>query len=301
MRYIFIIINIFKLFDLALEVLFITCLYHILGIAVIKLFFQIITLLLSMIIWLTTNFSIHKVLFNILKCFWLIWKARWWRCISMPAIYRFILSILPIGKKHLTIFLISLGLYITIFRAKLVHFLIVDQKDIKIINKTRCLQKMVGEFSNKSKMTFTGSNDIFTKIYNTMIYRINTLLDGMIFDTKLSKVFSYGWSGICKDNISETKYLLFSQINTLLFSAFKKQLHISIKLVKNRSSTTISIIIHLSFIKKHDRDTIDIDIWRQVDLFIVVIKNYNFEDKIIIYFNKLVFLLVDFLKYEGLF
>ena len=49
--------------------------------------------------------------------------------------HRFISLILPVGKKYLIIFPTSLWLYIVPYRTRLVHWLIVDDKDIEIINK----------------------------------------------------------------------------------------------------------------------------------------------------------------------
>lgn len=57
------------------------------------------------------------------------------------------------------------------------------------------------------------------------------------------------------------KYLLFSQIMILLFEVFKKQLYISIKLVKSKNIIITSIIINLSLIKKYDKNIININIW----------------------------------------
>lgn len=54
----------------------------------------------------------------------------------MLAKHESILLILLVGKKDLIIFAIGLRLYITIYRAKLVYCLIVDDKGIKIIKKT---------------------------------------------------------------------------------------------------------------------------------------------------------------------
>ena len=56
------------------------------------------------------------------------------------------------------------------------------------------------------------------------------------------------------------KYLLFSQIMILLFEVFKKQLYISIKLVKSKNIIITSIIINLSLIKKYDKNIININI-----------------------------------------
>ena len=54
----------------------------------------------------------------------------------MPATHRFILLILLVDKKYLIIiFSISFRLYIILCKAVLMHCLIVDNKNIKIINK----------------------------------------------------------------------------------------------------------------------------------------------------------------------
>lgn len=49
---------------------FITWLIFILKLTITKLLFRGITLLLSIICWSTTGFSIHKILYCTLKCFW---------------------------------------------------------------------------------------------------------------------------------------------------------------------------------------------------------------------------------------
>lgn len=78
----------------------------------------------------------------------------------------------------------------------------------------------------------------------------------------------------------------------------KKQLHINIKLVKSRNITAIGIIICLSLTKKHDRDTLDINIWQQSDLSTLIIKNCEFEFKIVTGTAKFVFVFVKFVKYN---
>ena len=79
-----------------------------------------------------------------------------------------------------------------------------------------------------------------------MIYKIDTLLYGIKLGTKLLRAFSYRQSRSCKDDISEAKCLLLSQIKTLLLKVLEKQLDISRKLVKGRFVTTIGVIAYLS-------------------------------------------------------
>lgn len=78
----------------------------------------------------------------------------------------------------------------------------------------------------------------------------------------------------------------------------KKQLHINIKLVKNRNITVIGIIICLSLTEKHDRGILDINIWRQSDLSTLIKKNCEFEFKIVTDAAKFVFVFVKFVKYN---
>ena len=87
----------------------------------------------------------------------------------------------------------------------------------------------------------------------------------------------------------------------LPLKTLKKQLHIRTKLVKDRSASAIGIIMHFNLTKKHNRGTIDISIWRQFDLSILVIKDCDFEVEIITCAAKLVFFLVDFVKHNKLF
>ena len=140
----------------------------------------------------------------------------------MPATYRSILLILPVGKKYLIIFPISLWLYIILYRAKFVHCLVVDDRGIKIINKTWCLERRVGKAYSKSRIISTGSNDVFTKVYSAMICKIDTLLYGIKLSTNLSKAFGCRQSRICGNDISKAKCLPFSQIKTLLLEVLKK-------------------------------------------------------------------------------
>lgn len=82
------------------------------------------------------------------------------------------------------------------------------------------------------------------KIYNAVIYKTYILLYGIKLSTKLPQVFCYRQSRICGNNIGKAKYLLFSQVETLLLRALKKQLYIFVKLVKSRNVIIISIIMH---------------------------------------------------------
>lgn len=84
-------------------------------------------------------------------------------------------------------------------------------------------------------MIFTYLNDVFTKVYNIVVCKIYIPLYGIKFSIKLSKVFGYKQSKICADDICKAKYLSFSQVKISLLKTFKKQLHISTKLVKDKS------------------------------------------------------------------
>lgn len=156
----------------------------------------------------------------------------------------------------------------------------------------------VGKAGSKSRIISTSSDDVFTKIYSAVIYKIDTSLYNIKLNTKLLKAFSYRQSQICRNDISKARYLLFSQIKMLPLKALKEQLHISIKLVKGRSVTTINIIIQFSLTEKHDKSTLDIDIQRQSDLSILIIKNCNFEIKIVTGAAKFIFDFVNFIKHN---
>lgn len=90
------------------------------------------------------------------------------------------------------------------------------------------------------------------EVYNFIIYKIYTLLYSVKLNRKLTKIFNYRQSRICRDNISKIKYLSFSQVKTLQLRTLKKQLHIGTKLVKVRSITMIGIIMCLSLTGKHN-------------------------------------------------
>lgn len=128
----------------------------------------------------------------------------------MQAIYKSISSIPTVGKKYFIFFSIVLKLKIILHRAKLIYYLVVDDEDRKIIDKAWCIWKKIGEASSKSRITFICSNNIFAKVYNTVICRIYTLLYSIKLNIKLAKVFFCKQSCICGDNIGETKCLPFS-------------------------------------------------------------------------------------------
>lgn len=50
---------------------------------------------------------------------------------------------------------------------------------------------MINKASNKNKMIFTMLNNIFAKVYSTMICEIYTLLYSIKHDTKFMNVFGY--------------------------------------------------------------------------------------------------------------
>lgn len=59
-------------------------------------------------------------------------------------------------------------------------------------------------------------------MYIIIIYKIDILLYGIKLDIKFLKIFDYNQSEIYDNNIYKTKYLLFYQIEILLFKIFKK-------------------------------------------------------------------------------
>ena len=95
-------------------------------------------------------------------------------------------------------------------------------------------------------MTSIYLNNIFAEVYNAVIRKIYISLYDIKLSTKLAKAFYYRQSRICRNNVSEVKCLLFSQIKTLPLKAFKKKLYIGAKLVKNRDVITIGIKMHMS-------------------------------------------------------
>ena len=87
----------------------------------------------------------------------------------------------------------------------------------------------------------------------------------------------------------------------LLLEVFKEQPYIGRKLVKGKNVTTINIIICLNLTEKHNRGTINKDIWWQSNSSIFIIKNHDFEVKIIICTTKLVLYFVGFVKHDKFF
>lgn len=104
----------------------------------------------------------------------------------------------------------------------------------------------MGKAKNKSRITSTCSKDVFAAVYSTVIRRIYTSLYSVKLNTKLAKAFSCRQCQICKDDVDETKCLPFRQVKILPLRAFKEQLHISAKLVKDRVLPAINIIMCLS-------------------------------------------------------
>lgn len=89
------------------------------------------------------------------------------------------------------------------------HF-IVDDRSIENINKTGYFQQRVDEAGVRSKMTFTCSNNVFARVYSTMICRIYILLYSYMLSIKLLKVFDCKQDEICGDDIYKSKFLPFS-------------------------------------------------------------------------------------------
>lgn len=109
----------------------------------------------------------------------------------MSATHKSILSILLINKKHFNSFSIGFKLYIIICQTRFVHCLIIDNRNIEIINKARYLQKQVGVTGSKSKINFTSLKNVFTTMYNSVICRIDALLNDIKLNIKFLKVFIY--------------------------------------------------------------------------------------------------------------
>lgn len=63
----------------------------------------------------------------------------------------------------------------------------------------------------------------------------------------------------------------------------------------------IYIIMHLSLIRKYNKNTIDINIWQQSNIFTFLPKNCDFDVKIVTYAAKLVFFFINFIKHNEFF
>ena len=82
--------------------------------------------------------------------------------------------------------------------------------------------KKIGKASNKSKITLIYFNNVLVEMYNVLICKIYTSLYGIKLSIKILKVFCYKQSRICRNDITEAKYLPFSQVETLLTGVFKE-------------------------------------------------------------------------------
>lgn len=95
--------------------------------------------------------------------------------------------------------------------------------------------------------------------------------------------------------------LLFSQVKIFPLEVFKKQLHISAKLIKNRNVIVFGIIRHLSLTEEYDRDVKNINIWYESALSIFIVKDCDFEINIVTHVTKFIFIFVNFVNYDNLF
>lgn len=142
---------------------------------VIKLLFRLLTLLLSIICWPATNFSIYKILFGGLE--WPKSRIIVEICNSILAAYRSILLILLVDKKHLIIILpIDITLYISLCRPRFIHCLIIQDWNVTIGGFAWYIWRKITKAGSKSNMALLYLNDIFIEVYNAAIRKVYTLL-----------------------------------------------------------------------------------------------------------------------------
>lgn len=102
--------------------------------------------------------------------------------------------------------------------------------------------------ANKSNITFRKSNDVFGKLHNSVICKIQTLLYNMKLSKKLTKAFSFRCLMFYWDDIRQANNLSLCEIKTLSFESFERWLYIYKKLLKNRRVVKICLKVDLSLI-----------------------------------------------------
>lgn len=170
-----------------------------------------------------------------------------------------------------------------------------------MIEKAEYVFQRVNQTGGKRKTATSGLDEVFSKVYNTVIYKIYAFLYSIKLHTKFTKTFCYVQDRIFPNKISRAKNLPFYLIGILPLETFKKQLYINIKLVKSGSVIIICIIIGINLIKQYNRGSINIEIQRQSYLFIFIIENCYFKVQIITYITKFVNIFVNFVKQSNFF
>lgn len=80
----------------------------------------------------------------------------------------------------------------------LIYGLIINNRGIKIIDKTGYIfQPKISKASDKYRMVFTSLNNVFSEVYNTVIYKIYIFLYNIKLCIKFIKAFSFGQKKIC--------------------------------------------------------------------------------------------------------
>lgn len=107
--------------------------------------------------------------------------------IKLALKFKFAFSILLICEVKL-VFLVFIK--ITRLRRIIYHF-IVNNKTIQIIDKAESVRWRTDKAGNKRKEIVANLDNIFAKVYNTMISKIYALLYDIKLGTKFTNVFSY--------------------------------------------------------------------------------------------------------------
>lgn len=72
-------------------------------------------------------------------------------------------------------------------------------------------------------------------------------------------------------------------------------------MVKSGGIAVIYIIVCLSLTKKYDRSAVNIGIWWQTKMSILIIEDYDYEVEIVICITKFGFIFVDLIKHDKFF
>lgn len=101
--------------------------------------------------------------------------------------FEFVLLILAIYEIKLVI----LVFVEVILLHRFVYSLIIDDKGIQIIDKAGCIRWRISEAGDKSKVSSTYLNNVLTKMYSAVIYRIYASWYSIKLDIKFTNIFGY--------------------------------------------------------------------------------------------------------------
>lgn len=74
---------------------------------------------------------------------------------------------------------------------RLIYYFIFDNRSVQIIDVVGVVEKKTSEAGGKYKMTFISLDNVFAKMYNTMISKIYALFYAIKLNIKFIDVFNY--------------------------------------------------------------------------------------------------------------